>query len=145
MKTTIKSKLLFIFLLAISCTMLACDLLEDEPSNNEFTEQTQAYGVYSGANVILEMKTNETQIIYDNNSTFFAIQNNDQTKFVKITLPENAEYLAVGDTFSSIIDTKGIPELIQSGTIKMEITKTEVNKIWLWSTEQSLGIVVKVI
>lgn len=145
MKILLKSTISTI-LVAMMCTTIACKKSDEIKTGDgeAFKKTTTSYGVYSESQPIIELETNKSQIVYDDQYTFISIQNNDQSKYVYAYVGKHINYRKVEDKFKVNISSKGLSELAPNKTTEMEVLKKEGNKMWLWSVELAIGLIVKI-
>ena len=134
-----------ILLLAIICATIACKKPTETTNENEaFTTEATEYGVHNISGQVIVLETNQTQIVYDDKSTFFTIQNYDQSKCFEAYLGTTISSAKVKDVLNVSISTKGLVGLPLYQSTKMEVTKKEGNKMWLWESELAIGIIIKI-
>jgi len=135
-----------ILLVAMICTTIACKKTPEVKfgDNEAFKKETTKYGAYNGSHPIIELETNKSQIAYDDEYTFISIQSNDQSKYVYAYVGKYTNFLDVKDKLLVNISSKGLAEFSPNKTTKMEVMKIEGNKMWIWSTELAIGLIIKI-
>ena len=132
--------------MAVACTTISCKESDEIKTGDSepFKKETSNYGVYSGAQSIIELETNKSQIVYNDQYSSITIQSNDQSKFVYAYLGKHTNYRDAGDKFSINIRSKGLAQLPTYKTTEVKVLKKEGNKMWLWSAELAIGLIVKI-
>ena len=133
-----------ICLLATLFLVFSCNRMpENRELNAESFMKYKDYGLVKGHKYLFKYNAAMCQTVNNKGRNLLRMQSDDQSSYVNVVFLQNTPREAQSGTVGVILTYK-TDELSEpvDVTVDMKILKSEQMKVWLWSKEMNMGLIV---